>query len=92
MPFAATWMDLEIITLSEVSQKQIYNITCMQNLIKNNVKGLQVKISTSWEGTQFNLYHSPCTLKPAISTNPCFLVPEASVIFSKPLRLCSLIK
>ena len=29
MPFAATWMDLEMIILSEVSQRQISNyITC----------------------------------------------------------------
>ena len=32
MPFAATWMDLEIIILSEISQKQIYDITYMWNL------------------------------------------------------------
>ena len=35
MPFAATWMQLEIIILSEVSQKERqipYNITNMQNL------------------------------------------------------------
>ena len=34
MPFAATWMDLEIIILSEVSQRKIsYGITYMWNLI-----------------------------------------------------------
>ena len=33
MPFAATWMDLEIIIQSEVSQRQIsYGITYMLNL------------------------------------------------------------
>ena len=33
MPFAATWMDLETIILSEVSQKEIpYDITYMWNL------------------------------------------------------------
>ena len=35
MPFAATWMDLEIIILSEVSQKQRqipHDITYMWNL------------------------------------------------------------
>ena len=35
MPFAATWMDLEIIILSEVSQtKTKTNITYLQNLKK----------------------------------------------------------
>ena len=35
MPFVATWMDLEIITLSKVSQKESwmpYSVTCMWNL------------------------------------------------------------
>ena len=36
LPFAATWMDLENIILSEVRQSQIlYNITYLWNL-KNN--------------------------------------------------------
>ena len=34
MPFAATWMGLEIIILSEVSQRQIYDMTYMWNLNK----------------------------------------------------------
>ena len=35
MPFAATWMDLEMIILSEVGQRQIsYDITYMWNLKK----------------------------------------------------------
>ena len=36
MPFAATWMDLETVIMSEVSQRQIpYDITYMWNLKKN---------------------------------------------------------
>ena len=35
MPFAVTWMDLEIVILSEVRQRQIlYNITYTWNLKK----------------------------------------------------------
>ena len=34
MPFAATWMDLETVVLSEVRERQIsYDITYMYNLI-----------------------------------------------------------
>ena len=32
MPFAATWMDLEIVILSEVTERQISYITYIQNL------------------------------------------------------------
>ena len=36
MPFTATWMDLEIIILSEISQRQIsYDIIYMWNLKMN---------------------------------------------------------
>ena len=34
MSFLATWMDLEIIMLSEVRQRKKYDITCLWNLIK----------------------------------------------------------
>jgi len=42
MPFAATWMDLEIIIQSKVSQteKDKYHITYMWNLIKMIQKNL----------------------------------------------------
>ena len=49
MPFAATWMDLEIIILSEVSQteKDKYQyITYMWNLKKNDTDELIYKIET----------------------------------------------
>ena len=49
MPFAATWMDLEMIILSEVSQteKNKYNITYLWNL-KNM---LQVNLFTKQKQT-----------------------------------------
>ena len=34
MPFAATWMDLEIVILSEVTERQISYITYIQNLTR----------------------------------------------------------
>ena len=44
IPFAATRMDLEIIILSEIRQRQIsYNITYMWNLMKNDTKRLILK-------------------------------------------------
>ena len=44
MPFAATWMDLEIIILSEVTQRQVsYDIAYMLNLLKNDTNELIYK-------------------------------------------------
>ena len=38
MPFVATWMNLEMIMLSEVSQRQIYNTVYMWNLKKKMIQ------------------------------------------------------
>ena len=48
MPFAATWMDLEMITLSKTdSKRQIpCNITYMWNL--NGIHSLQIKEANLW--------------------------------------------
>ena len=54
MPFAATWMDLKIIILSEVSQKQIlYAITYIWN-IKNDINEHIYKTDSKTE--KINLY------------------------------------
>ena len=47
MPFAATWMDLEIIILSRISQteKDKYDMTYMWNL-KYDTNGLVYKTET----------------------------------------------
>ena len=45
MPFAATWLDLEIITLSGVNQRQISYITYVWNL-KNDTNELIYKTET----------------------------------------------
>ena len=37
MPFAPTWMDLEIVILSEVSQRQISDITYIWSLKKRMI-------------------------------------------------------
>ena len=49
LPFVATWMDLEIILLSEVSQTKkdkYHDITYMQNLKKNDTNELIYKTET----------------------------------------------
>ena len=47
MPFAATWMDLEIVMLSEISQtenkKYLYDIPYIQNLKRNDTNELLYK-------------------------------------------------
>ena len=41
MSFETIWMDLEVIILSEVSQRQIsYDITYMWNLKKKKIQGV----------------------------------------------------
>ena len=49
MPFAATWMNLEIIILSEVSQTEkdkYHDIAYMQNLKKSDTNELVYKTKT----------------------------------------------
>ena len=44
MPFVATWMDLEIITVSGVRERQIpYDITYTWNIFKNDTNELIYK-------------------------------------------------
>ena len=57
IPFSATWMDLGIIILSEISQRKTisYNIIYMWNLIKNDTKELLYKIEINSQIFKTNL-------------------------------------
>ena len=56
MPFAATWMDLEMIILSEqVRGRQILPITYMWNLNKNDTKELIYEIGTNSQIAKSNV-------------------------------------
>ena len=46
MPFAATWLDLEIVIPSEVRQREISYIACMRNLKRNDSNELIYKTET----------------------------------------------
>ena len=48
MPFAAKWMDLEIIRLSEISQKQKDKYQ-MILLIGGILKNMQINLYTKWK-------------------------------------------
>ena len=56
MPFVATWMQLEIIILNEMSDRQIpYDITCMQNL-KHGINKPIYKTETDSQKQRTNLW------------------------------------
>ena len=54
MPFAATWMDLEITILSQVRERQILHITYMSHL-KNDAKELIYKTEIDPQTQNTNL-------------------------------------
>ena len=58
MPFAAIWMELEIVILSEVSQtkKEKYHIPYMQNLKRNETNELIFRIETNLQTQRMNLW------------------------------------
>ena len=47
MSFAATWMDVEIVILSEVRKREIYAITYMQNPKRSDANELIYKTEDS---------------------------------------------
>ena len=54
MPFAATCMDFEIIIPSEISQRQIYDITYMWNL-KKWYKWIYLQNKNRLKATEYKL-------------------------------------
>ena len=52
MPFAATWIDLEIIILNEARQRQIYDTVYMWNLKKRKKKDPNELISKTERDSQ----------------------------------------
>ena len=57
MPFAATWRDLEIIILSEVSRRKI-NIKCYLLYVVSSLKDTNELISKTEIGLSFHLAYS----------------------------------
>ena len=58
MPFAATWMDLEIIILSEVSQTEMHKyhmISFISGILKNDTNELIYKRETGSQTQKTNL-------------------------------------
>ena len=57
MPFAATWMDLDMIILSEVNQRQVsYDITYMWDLKKNDSNAFIYKTEIDIHTKKRNLW------------------------------------
>ena len=58
MPFAATWIDLEIVILSEVNQtEEKYNVTSLMcGIYKDDTKELIYKIETDSQTQKINLW------------------------------------
>ena len=57
MPFAATWMDLEIIILSEVNQKEKYHmISLIRGIFKNDTNELIYKTEIYSQTQKTNLW------------------------------------
>ena len=56
MPSSAIWVDLEIIILREVKERQIYNIVYMCNVKNNDTNELIYKRETDSQTQKTNLW------------------------------------